>query len=96
MRSGHNYKIFNGIDDELYGAEAEKSKVCHDNEKRNEPISCPSDSPSSPSSSEDETKKVLRASAPETSLDSSEEMNTANFIRSPLHQSVHSPEYYYW
>ncbi|CAL8076480.1 unnamed protein product [Orchesella dallaii] len=64
MRSGHNYKIFYGIDDELFGAGAEKSKVYHYNEKRSEPISYPSFSPSSPPppSSEEETKKVLRAS----------------------------------
>ncbi|CAL8076486.1 unnamed protein product [Orchesella dallaii] len=96
IKGVHNYKIFNGINDEQYGAGAEKSKVYHDNEKRSEQISYPSFSPSSPHSSEEETEKVLRASVPETSLDSSEEMNTANFKRSPLHLSVHSPEYYYW
>ncbi|CAL8076415.1 unnamed protein product [Orchesella dallaii] len=101
IKGVHNYKTFNGIDDELHDYGREKSKIYQEHEQRNNAVPYPSFTPSSPPtsrSSEEEPEKILQASVAETNVGSSEEMNVnaANFQRSPLHQAMQSQEYLYW
>ncbi|CAL8076421.1 unnamed protein product [Orchesella dallaii] len=88
IKSINNFKVFNKIDDNLYGAGNEKSKVYHDKQKTNNPIPTSSFSPASSSTSKHETGKILRNLAVEIDMYSKEDMNVANVKPSAHYQAV--------